>query len=117
MIYGCSQPRELWFTDFNHVHIYTLHNLHEHEQVYTCTVYIVQDCRLNAGLIPDSHRVGWLGKRLVGIHAMPLNIIHAGFYLGGTRVFLPPKKTCFPPKIIVVIYTSIALFLISNRMH
>ena len=20
MIYGCSQPRELWFIDFNHVH-------------------------------------------------------------------------------------------------
>ena len=22
MIYGCSQPRELWFIDFNHVHIH-----------------------------------------------------------------------------------------------
>ena len=21
MIYGCSQPRELWFIDFNHVHV------------------------------------------------------------------------------------------------
>ena len=22
MIYGCSQPRELWFIDFNHVHVH-----------------------------------------------------------------------------------------------
>ena len=21
MIYGCLQPRELWFIDFNHVHV------------------------------------------------------------------------------------------------
>ena len=24
MIYGCSQPRELWFIDFNHVHVFLL---------------------------------------------------------------------------------------------
>ena len=23
MIYGCSQPTELWFMDFNHVHVHT----------------------------------------------------------------------------------------------
>ena len=22
MIYGCLQPRELWFIDFNHVHVH-----------------------------------------------------------------------------------------------
>ena len=27
MIYGCSQPRELWFIDFNHVYI-PVHRAH-----------------------------------------------------------------------------------------
>ena len=24
-MYGCSQPRELWFIDFNHVHVHVPH--------------------------------------------------------------------------------------------
>ena len=27
MIYGCSQPRELWFIDFNHVYTCMLYNI------------------------------------------------------------------------------------------
>ena len=62
MIYGCSQPRELWFIDFNHVcelvfsiHAYTLvymylhvrtdKNLIQYKLAYTnilCTsIYII----------------------------------------------------------------------------
>ena len=31
MIYGCSQPRELWFIDFNHV---TMDNTHMYMYMY-----------------------------------------------------------------------------------
>ena len=31
MIYGCLQPRELWFIDFNHVHVH----VHVHCTKYT----------------------------------------------------------------------------------
>ena len=36
MIYGCSQPRELWFIDFNHV--YTLWSLHVNLLSRTCAM-------------------------------------------------------------------------------
>ena len=37
MIYGCSQPRELWFIDFNHVYKYTDVHCTCVLHVYTCT--------------------------------------------------------------------------------
>ena len=43
MIYGCSQPRELWFIDFNHVHVH----------VYILFSHVVDYCPL-ANLTVDA---------------------------------------------------------------
>ena len=47
MIYGCLQPRELWFIDFNHVHlsiyIYTVHVcIHAMSQDKLLYIHVVQ---------------------------------------------------------------------------
>ena len=39
--YGCSQPRELWFIDFNHVHVHTC----------TCIFYTIEAVVLSGLLI------------------------------------------------------------------
>ena len=40
MIFGCSQPRELWFIDFNYVHMYTY--MYVLLRVIPLYMYIVQ---------------------------------------------------------------------------
>ena len=52
MIYGCSQPRELWFIDFNHVD--TVY-MHVHQMKYRFVLQVTRAVHIHLHALGDFH--------------------------------------------------------------